>query len=135
MKIPTKDAQILQHIVKYCDQIETTVRLYHVTKKEFEENFVMQNALSMPILQIGELTKRLSEEFRATHNDIPWRSIAGTRDRLTHDYVKMDTNVTWEIISNDISDLSQKCKHILIKNNIPLPQLDKISDSHNNRVR
>ena len=54
----TKDEQILQHIIKYCNQIDTTVKELNVTKNKFEENFIFQNALSMPILQIGELVKR-----------------------------------------------------------------------------
>lgn len=127
MGIPNKDEQVIQHIIKYCNQIETTIEAYSVSKDEFENNFVMQNALSMPILQIGELVKKLSKEFRAENPHIPWRAIAGMRDRLTHDYIEMDTEVAWEVVSEDIGELNRNCHVILNKRNIPAPKPEKIN--------
>jgi uncharacterized protein with HEPN domain len=42
----------------------------------------------MPILQIGELAKNLSDEFRETNNDIPWKAIMGMRDIFAHHVAK-----------------------------------------------
>lgn len=39
---------------------------------------------------IGEATKRLSEGYRATNTDVPWRAMAGLRDRLIHGYDEVD---------------------------------------------
>ena len=121
-----KDDQILQHIIKYCHQIETTVAYYDVDKDEFENNFVMQNALSTPIMQIGELVKKLSDNFRKENIHIPWRSIAGMRDRLIHDYLEMDTDIAWEVIATDIPQLSKNCSKILAERGLAAPEPEAI---------
>ena len=121
-----KDEQVLLHIVKYCNQIETVMKAYKLTKNKFEDNFVIQNALSMSVLQIGELAKKLSPEFRSSNNEIPWRSIAGIRDKLAHDYIEMDVDVVWEVVSKDIAVLNNYCKKYLLGKGIPLPKPEKI---------
>ena len=62
MELSSKDGQILQHIVRYCNQIDTTIDFFHLTKDDFADNFFVQNALAMPISQIGELVKKLTSE-------------------------------------------------------------------------
>lgn len=126
MKEPNKDEQVLQHIVRYCNQVETTVKHFCIERAEFEDNFVYQNALSMPILQIGELVKKLSPEFRQVHLEIPWRAIAGMRDHLAHDYAEMDVDVAWEAITEEIPELREYCKRILEKCDIPIPKPERL---------
>lgn len=58
-----RDKTILEHIIRYCDEVEETVRQFSGEKDTFEENFIFRNAVSMPIMQIGELATRLSESF------------------------------------------------------------------------
>lgn len=72
MAISNKDGQILQHVVRYCNQIETTKKFFNLDKADFENNFFMQNALAMPIAQIGELVKKLSVEFKENNPKILW---------------------------------------------------------------
>ena len=54
---------------------------------------------------IGEATKRLSPEFRAKYPEVPWRRIAGLRDVLIHDYLRIDLDEIWGIIVNDLPNL------------------------------
>ena len=126
MELSSKDGQILQHIVRYCNQIDTTIGFFHLTKDDFANNFFMQNALAMPISQIGELVKKLTSDFRTIHSKIPWRAIAGMRDHLTHNYTNMDIDVTWEALTVDIPALNTYCKKILIENNLDLPEIEEI---------
>lgn len=55
MKINSKDAQILTHIVEYCDEIEITMEWSGFSKKKFDKDFIYLNACAMPLLQIGDL--------------------------------------------------------------------------------
>ena len=75
-----REQMILLKMLRYCEQIEETHRQFQEDQAMFfseEAGFVYRNAVSMPILQIGELAKHLSEEFRAANRQIPWRAIAG----------------------------------------------------------
>lgn len=55
-------------------------------KAEFLTDLKTQSAVLHQLLIIGEAVKRLSPEFRAAHPEVPWKLIAGTRDKLIHFY-------------------------------------------------
>lgn len=54
---------------------------------------------------LGEAAKKVSEKCRKEYPEIPWRQIAGTRDRLIHGYFDVDLNIVWQIISDDLPPL------------------------------
>jgi uncharacterized protein with HEPN domain len=62
---------------------------------------VVQSAVIMQLAVIGELSKRLSEEFR-TRVSLPWKQIAGFRDRAVHDYFQLDLEFVWLTIRDDL---------------------------------
>lgn len=54
---------------------------------------------------VGEAVKRLSEEAKAAAPDVPWRQIAGTRDRLIHGYFQVDLQAVWIMVERDLPSL------------------------------
>jgi uncharacterized protein with HEPN domain len=54
---------------------------------------------------MGEATKRLSNEFRSQHSHLPWKELAGLRDRLVHDYKNIDLDILWDVVSVEIPAL------------------------------
>jgi uncharacterized protein with HEPN domain/predicted nucleotidyltransferase len=64
-----------------------------------------QSAILYEITIIGEAVKRLSGEFRQQYSAIPWKAIAGMRDKVVHDYNQVDLEVIWDVITTDIPDL------------------------------
>ena len=80
-----RDRQILVKILKYCDEVIIANELYHSDKELFEDEkqgFVYKNSVCMSILQIGELSKNLSEEFARQYPGIPLKVMARMRDIL-----------------------------------------------------
>ncbi|MEG1497640.1 MAG: HepT-like ribonuclease domain-containing protein, partial [Clostridiales bacterium] len=68
-----------------------------------------RDAISMNILQIGELAKKLSNEYIQNNSQIPWRDIMRTRDLFAHHYGYVDSQELWLIASNDIPQLKNFC--------------------------
>ena len=54
---------------------------------------------------IGEAVKQLPEEIRMKHPEIPWKQIAGMRDKLVHFYFGVDTHLIWQTIHNRLPAL------------------------------
>lgn len=122
MKLKDSDAQILQHIVNYCNQIKATIDLFGDDEKIFLQNFIYRNAVSMPVLQIGELVNHLSTDFTAEYNQIAWREIVGMRNHFAHGYQIMNFSEVWNTAINDVPMLNSFCKNILRENNFFIPE-------------
>jgi uncharacterized protein with HEPN domain len=67
-----------------------------VSKELFLTNMNIRKSVLYDLQVIGEATKRLSAEFRTQHSTIPWRDMAGLRDRLIHAYDNVDLEKVWE---------------------------------------
>lgn len=125
MKVNDKDGQILQHIVAYCDEVDVTVKRFGKFKSSFETDYIYRNAVSMPILQIGELARRLSDNFLEQSTDIPWKAIKGMRNMFAHEYHSMNIDKIWETATKDVPALNKKCKQTLKENKIDIPKLPR----------
>ena len=62
---------------------------------------------------LGEAAKSVSGQCRREYPEIPWRQIAGTRDRLIHGYFDVDFDIIWKIVSIDLPSLVMQLEEIL----------------------
>jgi uncharacterized protein with HEPN domain len=54
---------------------------------------------------LGEAARHVPDDFRDAHPEVPWRAVAGTRDKLIHGYFDVDYDILWEILSKDLPAL------------------------------
>ena len=94
----------IQRIISYTRNIEYD---------DFIHDYKTQDAVIRNIEIMGEAVKSLSEKTRIDNADIPWNSIAGTRDKLIHDYFGVNIDIVWNIVKEDIPGLLPKIKVIL----------------------
>ena len=111
--IDERTKKILQTIIKHCNIILETKIYFGDEYEKFENNKIYQNAVLTPVTQIGELVKKIPMDFRNTHNEIPWRNIAGMRDIVVHNYETIDKAILWDVIENEIDKIKEFCKRIL----------------------
>ena len=80
--------------------------------KDFKSNELVQDAIIRNIEIIGEASKKISKDTKQTYYKIPWKEIAGMRDKLIHDYLGVDVNVVWKTIHEDIPILEKLINEI-----------------------
>ncbi len=71
----------------------------------FVADLKTQDAVVRNLEVIGEAAKKISSTAREKHPNIPWRSMAGLRDRLIHDYFGVNLDIVWEIITRDLPEV------------------------------
>ncbi len=76
-----------------------------MTKESFLDDVKTQSSVLYQLAVIGEAVKRLSQEFRTQHPDVPWQLIAGMRDHIIHGYDVVDWDEVWKTATRDVSDL------------------------------
>ena len=72
-----------------------------------------QDAVVRPLEIIGEAVKGLPESLRAKYPDVPWRDIAGARDIMIHEYFRVDLELAWEMVQDDLPALASEVNKIL----------------------
>lgn len=73
--------------------------------EQFLDDEKTVSAVLHQLMVLGQATKRVSDEYRTAHTDLPWRQIAGTRDRLIHGYDLVDLEIVWRTVTDDLPPL------------------------------
>jgi antitoxin HicB len=99
----------------------------------FKNNTHVKKAVSMSLLNIGELAKELPISMTIQYPLIPWKNIIGLRNRTAHGYHSLDDSIVWEISIKDIPSLSAAVEDALTlylyhleETGIPLPAASDI---------
>ncbi|TET89646.1 MAG: DUF86 domain-containing protein [Methanomassiliicoccales archaeon] len=110
----TRDHRIyLQDILDSISRIENYVA--EMTYEDFAGDQKTVDAVVRNIEIIGEATKNIPEEIRSMHPDLPWREMAGMRDKMIHGYFEIVHGILWETIKHDLSLIKPGIKGILDK--------------------
>jgi uncharacterized protein with HEPN domain len=104
------DQILLYDILECCDRIASYID--GVNKDAFEQNFQLQDALVRKLEIIGEATKGLTPEVTDSDQTIPWIQMAGMRDRVVHEYFRVDLDVVWQTVTVDIPKLRPSIAHL-----------------------
>ncbi len=108
-----RDRSIIRHMRDYCVEVETAHGDFRCDRGRFLLSTTYRNAVTMPILQIGELTNHLSEDFRQAHPGVPWNAMRGIRNLFAHQYRSVDFEIVWTTSTEDIPRLQAFCEELL----------------------
>ena len=115
----SRDVQRIKHIKQYCEDIAKTINRFGNSLDVFTDDWDYYNSVSMSIMQIGELSIGLSNEFKdATKERMPWGLIKGMRNHFAHGYAIMKKSDIWLTATEDIPNLLQFCNEIIKKEHL-----------------
>ncbi len=101
----------INDILEECNYLIS--RSKNLTFSEFEKNEDLRRAFIRSLEIIGEAVKKLPEKVKNKNKSIPWKEIAGMRDKLIHDYFGVDYEVIWLTVSEDIPFLKENLEKII----------------------
>ena len=91
-------------------------RILDYTQKATEVSFYRNQQLLDAVVRnfeiIGEATNRISNATKEKYPEIEWRKMAGTRDKLIHDYMEVDYSILWTTIIELLPDLKAQVEQI-----------------------
>lgn len=111
-----RDRLFLQHILAAVADIQDFAADGQAT---FLTDRKTQSAVIRQIEIIGEAVKNLSPELIDRAPGVPWRLIAGARDRLVHAYFKVDLDMVWVMVEHDLPHLRTNVLGLLDQVSLP----------------
>jgi len=107
-----RDYDYLQDIVEAFNPIDIYVS--DLSYEEFWRDTKTQDAVIRNIEVIGEAVKNLSNRLKDVYSELPWRDMAGARDKLIHHYFGINYEIVWTIATEELRALKPKIAAILV---------------------
>jgi uncharacterized protein with HEPN domain/predicted nucleotidyltransferase len=104
------DLLYLDNILECMDRI---LSYTHEGRDAFMKSEMMQDAVIRNFEIMGEAAKRVSDELREKHPDIPWKDMVDFRNVLIHGYLKLDIDLVWQAAAKTVPGLKPKIAAIL----------------------
>ena len=98
--------EAIQRVVSYTEEM---------TGEQFMNDTKTQDAVVRNLEVIGEATKNLSTRIKRTYFHIPWKSLAGVRDKMIHHYFGIDYEIVWTIAKEELPGLLPQIEDVLAK--------------------
>jgi uncharacterized protein with HEPN domain len=82
-------------------------------RQVFNEDELIQTWIMQHLQIIGEASNSMSETFKSQHPEIPWQDITDFRNVLVHEYFRIDIDIVWSIVQQELPNLKANIDHIL----------------------
>ncbi len=106
--------EFLDYVEDILDAMEKAeIILRESDYEQFEKDFRINYAVTRALEIMGEATKRLPMKIREKYPEIPWKGMAGMRDRIIHGYDKVDLQIVWDTVKKEIPELKPLIRKVL----------------------
>lgn len=110
MSAERSDSLLLEDIIEAIDQILRYTEGMNL--HGFMDNRLVQDGVIRNFMIIGEAVKRLSSTIREMHAGVPWKRMAGMRDKLVHDYLGIDKVAVWLTVERVLPGAKERLAEI-----------------------
>jgi uncharacterized protein with HEPN domain len=76
-----------------------------LSREAYDADENLRLALTHLIQVIGEAARHVSRDFTDTHPEVPWTNIIGMRHKVVHDYLGVDEDIVWQVVTQDLPAL------------------------------
>ena len=101
----------VQDIIDSIRDIESFVK--GMKFEEFKKDRKTVNAVVRSIEVIGEASKKIPATIAAKYPGVPWKKMAGMRDKLIHEYFGIDLEILWTVAKRDIKGIRPEIRRML----------------------
>lgn len=101
------------YLTDICDAIGRILEYTIAGRAAFMDDPMIQDAVIRNLEVLGEAARGISSTTRSAHPEIPWKEIAGTRDRVIHGYFRVDLDIVWDIVESELPILRQKMQDLV----------------------
>lgn len=110
--MPPKDDRLyLGHMLDTARQAFSKVQ--GKSRAEYDQDENLRLALAHLIQTIGEAARRVTPETQKANPRIPWSEVIGMRHKIVHDYLDVDFDIIWEVVTNDLPGLVKQLAGII----------------------
>lgn len=97
----------LDYLYHIKDEIDFIISETNKTNYDsFINDIVRKRAFIRSLEIIGEAVKKIPEKYKEQYDDVNWRSIAGMRDKLIHEYFGVDYELVWDVMKKKVPELN-----------------------------
>lgn len=101
----------INDILEAIEKIESYTK--DATFEEFSQNKMAIDAVVRNFEIIGEASKNVPANIKTHYTNVPWKEMAGMRDKVIHEYFGVDLDILWKTIQQSLPKLKQSLKDIL----------------------
>ena len=106
-----KDSRVyLDHILDEIALIQSVSGA--LTYEEFITNKEKEHAITRSLEIIGEAAKNIPEKVKEEHPEIPWKFMAGLRDKIIHGYFAINYDIVWDVVTRKIPELEPQIQAV-----------------------
>ena len=108
-----RDNVILQKMLKEISVLQKSVKGHDI--KSFKSNDDKKRATAMTLINLGELARHLTPDFKIEAAHIPFKQIIGLRDIAAHGYYSLDFEFIWNTVTHSVPELKSEITKILAR--------------------
>jgi uncharacterized protein with HEPN domain len=103
----------LRHIIEAINRIEQYTA--DMSFKQFSADTKTFDAVVRNLIIIGEAARQIPSEIEVAFPKLPWAEMRALRNILTHEYDRVEVNIIWDTIQNDLPPLIPMLEHVLLE--------------------